>query len=81
MLWVHTLLNEISTREITSNSDWDKSMCDSNNSGSEAQFERASWSDCYRMPQLETANDPKLFRLYDFTGKTLHSCWGTCIYC
>jgi hypothetical protein len=22
-------------------------MCDSNNSGSEAQFERASWSDCY----------------------------------
>jgi hypothetical protein len=27
--------------------DWDKSMCHSNNSGSEAQFERASWSDCY----------------------------------
>jgi hypothetical protein len=58
---------------------WDKSMCDSNNSGSEAQFERASWSDCYSMPQLETANDPKFFRLYDFTGKMLHSCWGTCI--
>jgi hypothetical protein len=27
--------------------DWDKSMGDSNNSSSEAQFERASWSDCY----------------------------------
>jgi hypothetical protein len=27
-----------------------------------------------------TTNDPKFVRLYDFTGKTLHSCWGTCIY-
>jgi hypothetical protein len=41
---------------------WDKSMYDS-------QFERASWSDCYSMPQLETANDPKFFRLYDFHGQ------------
>jgi hypothetical protein len=38
--------------------DWDKSMCASN----EAQFEIASWSDCYSMPQLETTNDPKFYR-------------------
>jgi hypothetical protein len=29
-----------------------------------------------KRPKLETANDPKFVRLYDFTGKTLHFVLG-----
>jgi hypothetical protein len=42
-----TLCSKKSRHETVPPIDWYKSMCDSNNSGCEAQFERATWSDCY----------------------------------
>jgi hypothetical protein len=76
LFWVHTLLGQISTRESISNCLGQVYVCVKWSTIWESFVKRL----LYSMPQLETANDPKFFRLYDFTGKTLHSCWGTCIY-
>jgi hypothetical protein len=54
--------------------DWDKSMCDSNKHNLRLhklrELREAIVTACSNLNQQ--INDPKFFRLYDFTGKTLH---------
>jgi hypothetical protein len=75
LFWVHTLLGQISTRESISNWLGQVYVCVKWSSIWDSFLKRllqhaATWNNKWS----------KILSLYDFTGKTLHSSWGTCIY-